>query len=112
MERHSYKMVPIDTLSAKGYLNQGFLKKNSWLFFEKTDVFSKKTQLSFVLVNLTISVAFYGKYATIWGKKFHFQKHGQKSFNVNAIGTHQIRKNVPFERKIFPPYFMKTVENN
>ena len=111
VERHFYEMVLIDTLSAKVALIRDFLKKIHGFFSKKPIYFLKS--LTFFRFNKSYYFS-----RILWqicynlAKKFHFQKRGQKSFNVNAIGTHQVRKNVPFERKVFPPYFMNTVENN
>ena len=46
------------------------ISKNNQVFFEKPIYFQKKTQISNVLRNLTISGAFYGKFATIWPKNY------------------------------------------
>ena len=72
--------------------------------FEKSILFFlRKRQFSFVLRNLTIPVAFYGKCALIcWKKLFLFR---------NAIGKHRV-KNVPFEKNSFLPYFINIWENN
>ena len=54
-----------------------------------------------VLRNLTISVAFYGKFVVIWWKKTQVKKREQTAdVGVKAIGQHRVKKNVPFERKI------------
>ena len=70
---------------------QRFLKK-SWCFFEKP-IFFQKTQILNVLRNLTTSVEFCGKIATIWWKKIHIQKREQLPMLAwTQLGKHWIQK--------------------
>ena len=67
--------------------------------------FLKKAPILGVLSIPTIWVAFYDNCASIWWNKFHVQKREQICRrDVNAIGKHGVRKNVPFEKKILLSY--------
>ena len=62
-------------------------------FFQKTHLFfQKKTQIFNVLRNLTIPVAFYGKFALIWGKKLLLKHEQTADVGVKAIGKHRVKK--------------------
>ena len=69
-----------------------FEKKSSF-FSKNPSIFSKNTQILNILRNLNISVAFYGKFATIWYKKIHVQKREKTCrCGVNPIGKHRAKK--------------------
>ena len=60
-------------------------------FFQKNSIFPKKTKILNVLLrNLTVSVAFYGKFSTIWSKENFTLRNVNERTNcrcgVNAIG--------------------------
>ena len=69
--------MPFDTRSTANLSPLAFLKKNQVLS-ENPSIFSKKTQILNVLRNISVSVAFYGTFATIWLKNFTFR-------NVNKL---------------------------
>ena len=78
------------------------------IFFSKTlSIFSEKPQILNVLRNLTISVAFYDKFATIWWKKnWHSDTSTTDvgSFSASSIGKHRV-KNAPIWEEDFLSIF-------
>ena len=62
-------MIPFDTHSRATLKPLSILKKKSSFFLKKPIYFSKKSQILNVLRILTIPVAFYSKFPTIWSKK-------------------------------------------
>ena len=66
MKRHFDKIIPFDTHSTANLPPLSILKKK--IFQKNPSIFPKKSQFLNVSRILTISVAFYGKFATIWSK--------------------------------------------
>ena len=82
-------------------------EENSRFFpIQKTSIFSKETQNSFVLRNLSISVAFFGKYATNWWNKFTFRNVNEHRLTCERSWQTSDKRKKPFERKIFLPCSM------
>ena len=79
------------------------------VFWKNPSILSKKTQISNVLRNLTISVAFYSQFATIWSKNdFTFSSVNKLAdvawTQLANIGWKKNVANVPFEWKILLSY--------
>ena len=71
-------------------------------------IFQKKPQILNVSRNLTVLIAFYGKFAIIWCIKTYVQnvnEHRERNWQT------LVKKNVPFERKIFLLYLINMLEN-
>ena len=109
VERYFQEKLPFETHSRKKLLGVPILKNFMVFLIKKRIYFSKKPQLSNILRNLTIRVAFYGKFATIWWKN-NFTCRREKicrcwrERNWQTSGKKNVRISA-FERKILLPYF-------
>ena len=89
-EKTLYEILPFNTLSTANLPPLSIMNKTH-VFFEKTISFFKKPNLR----NLTISVAFYGNFATIGKKNSHSVTRTYCRYwcvGVNAIGKHRVKK--------------------
>ena len=108
-KRHFIESISFDTHSTANLPTYAILKKLVLFSKKKHLFFFKKTRISNVFRNLTISIAFYGEFAKVWWKK---NSRSETWTNiVKAIGKHRV-KNAPFEWKILLPYIMNMAENN
>ena len=107
-----FKKIPFETLSRKKFPHVAILK-NFKIFFEKKFIYFSEKKPTFecfeVLRNLSIPIAFYGKFATIWWKSyFRFRREQNcrcwRERNWQTSGKKNVR-NSAFERKILLPYF-------
>ena len=75
-------------------------------FFRKTHLLFEKPQLLSVLRIFLISVAFYGKFATIWWKKLTFKHVNNRCWLVYAssIGKHRVKKRTYLRGRFCFPY--------
>ena len=67
-KNHFYEIIPFDTHSTANLPPSTILEKGQVFFSKNQSTFRKKPQILNVLSILTIQVAFYGKFATIWSK--------------------------------------------
>ena len=93
VERHFLEKIPFETHSRKKLPQVAIVKKNFKVFSNKPNYFSEKPPNFERLRILTIPVAFYSKFATIWWKNnFRFRREQNADVGVNAIGKHQVKK--------------------
>ena len=101
------EIIPFYTHSTAILPPLSILKKKSIFFRRKPIYFSKKTQILNVLRTFTISIAFYGKFATIWWKKLTFRHVANRCWFVYAssIGKHRVKKRTYLRGRFCFPYF-------
>ena len=105
-KKHFKEIIPFDAHSKANLQPVAILKKFKIFFPKNPFVFSQKPKILNVLKNLTIPVAFYGKFAKIQCKKIHVQKREPTpSFSASSIGKQRVRKTQLFERKILLSIF-------
>ena len=109
-KRHFQETISFDTHSTANFPSLPVLEKIKF-FSKKGNGFFPRTQISYVLRNLTISVAFYGQFYSIWWLK-NFPSQNRYFRTLTFGGHHHLackglknRRIWAFEWMIFFPYF-------